>query len=74
MQKEITDRDSKEFKLAAYEVFQKIENINTSIEAAQKNLKDAAKSFRDYKMESLKKIAELRGQIASGAIQPELLK
>lgn len=72
MTKEFT-KDSKEFKLAAYELFQKIEAKQTAIEAAHKNLKDMAKAFGEFKRETLKEIFELRGQIASGAIQGSLI-
>jgi uncharacterized protein YlxW (UPF0749 family) len=63
-----------EFVKAAFAVYQKIDELQAGIDKAVKNLKDASKSTSDYKRETLKEIAKLRGQIASGAIQGELIK
>jgi len=72
MPKEI-NMDSNEFKLAAFEVYQQIRAKHRLIESKHKDVKDMSRAFLDFKKETLKEIAELDAQIASGVIQGNLI-
>lgn len=61
-----------EFKLAAYDVFVRIEEKLKAIASVQKNLKDVQKATNKFVTETEAEINVLRKQINGGAIQDEL--